>query len=73
MSNKTSHDTNIRAFTEKDQFSYSKFNFPALITVFGTPKSGKSYYVFHLLKEIKNHFDRIIVYLGTKDSAAGFL
>ena len=73
MSNKTSHDTNIRAFTENDQFSYSKFNFPALITVFGTPKSGKSFFVFHLLKEIKNNFDRIIIYLGTKDAAAGFL
>ncbi|MFI7879915.1 hypothetical protein ACFMJ4_19895, partial [Acinetobacter baumannii] len=37
------------------------------------PKSGKSYYVFHLLKAIKNNFDRIIIYLGTKDSAGGFL
>jgi hypothetical protein len=66
-------DTNMKAFTEKDQFSYGKYNFPALMTIFGTPKSGKSYYVFHLLKEIKDNFDRIIIYLGTRDSAAGFL
>jgi hypothetical protein len=71
MSNKL--ETNIKAFTEKDQFSYHKYNFPALFTIFGTPKSGKSYYVFQLLKEIKNNFDRIIIYLGTKDSAGGFL
>ena len=70
---KHSTSTNIMAFTEKDQFSYNKFNFPALFTVFGTPKSGKSYFVFHLLKEIKDNFDRIIIYLGTKDAAAGFL
>jgi hypothetical protein len=73
MSSKNSNESNIKAFTEKDQFSYSKFNFPALITVFGTPKSGKSYFVFNMLKEIKDHFDRIIIYLGTKDSASGFL
>ena len=66
-------DTNIKAFTEKDQFSHGKYNFPALMTIFGTPKSGKSYYVFHLLKEIKNNFDRIIIYLGTRDAAAEFL
>lgn len=66
-------ETNIKAFTEQDEFTYSKYKFPALFTVFGTPKSGKSYYVFHLLKEIKNNFDRIIIYLGTKDAAAGFL
>lgn len=71
MSNKL--ETSIKAFTEKDQFSHGKYNFPALFTVFGTPKSGKSYYVFNLLKEIKNNFDRIIIYLGTKDAAAGFL
>ena len=70
---KHSTSTNIMAFTEKDQFSYNKFNFPALFTIFGTPKSGKSYFVFHLLKEIKDKFDRIIIYLGTKDAAAGFL
>ena len=51
MSNKL--ETSIKAFTEKDQFSHGKYNFPALFTVFGTPKSGKSYYVFNLLKEIK--------------------
>jgi hypothetical protein len=66
-------NNNIKAFTERDVFSYGKYNFPALFTVFGTPKSGKSYFVFNLLKEIKNNFDRIIIYLGTKDSAAGFL
>ena len=66
-------ETSIKAFTEKDQFTFGKFNFPALFTIFGTPKSGKSYYVFHLLKEIKKNFDRIIIYLGTKDAAAGFL
>ena len=71
MSNKL--ETSIKAFTEKDQFSHGKYNFPALFTIFGTPKSGKSYYVFHLLKEIKKNFDRIIIYLGTKDAAAGFL
>jgi Poxvirus A32 protein len=71
MSNKL--ETSIKAFTEKDQFSHGKYNFPALFTVFGTPKSGKSYYVFNLLKEIKDNFDRIIIYLGTKDAAAGFL
>ena len=65
-------ETSIKAFTEKDQFSFGKYNFPALFTIFGTPKSGKSYYVFHLLKEIKKNFDRIIIYLGTKDAAAGF-
>ena len=49
-------ETSIKAFTEKDQFTFGKFNFPALFTIFGTPKSGKSYYVFHLLKEIKKEF-----------------
>ena len=71
MSNKL--ETNIKAFTEHDEFSYGKYNFPALFTVFGTPKSGKSYFVFNLIKEIKDKFDRIIIYLGTKDSAGGFL
>ena len=73
MSKNISLQSNIKAFTEGDEFSYNKFKFPALITIFGTPKSGKSYYVFNLLKEIKNNFDRIIIYLGTKDSAGGFL
>ena len=56
MSKNISLQSNIKAFTESDEFSYNKFKFPALITIFGTPKSGKSFYVFNLLKKIKDKF-----------------
>lgn len=63
----------IKAFTESDTFTSGKYEFPALFTIFGVPKSGKSYFVYNLIDGIKSKFDRIIIYLGTKDSAGGFL
>jgi chromosomal replication initiation ATPase DnaA len=65
----------VTAFSEHHKFNSDLYNleFPATILVYGEPKSGKTYFVLNLLKDIKKHFDEIIMYLGAKDSAPSFL
>ena len=63
----------LAAFTESDKFKYNIFEFCASFLIIGSPMSGKSYSTFDLLKNIKNEFDKIVVFLGTKDSAPAYL
>jgi len=65
----------VTAFSEHHKFNSNlyKLEFPATILVYGEPKSGKTYFVLNLLKDIKHHFDEIVMYLGAKDSAPAFL
>lgn len=65
----------VTAFSEHHKFNSGLYNleFPATVLVYGEPKSGKTYFVLNLLKDIKHNFDEIIMYLGCKDSAPAFL
>ena len=65
----------VTAFSEHHKFSSNLYNleFPATILVYGEPKSGKTHFVLNLLKDIKQNFDEIVMYLGAKDSAPAFL
>ena len=65
----------ITAYSEKYLYNCPLYNliFPCSIIVLGVPKSGKSYFILNLLKEILANFDEVIVYLGSKDSGESFL
>jgi hypothetical protein len=62
------------AFTENYEWTDSLYHmtWPAVVTIYGIPKSGKTYLLFKILKNIKQHFDRIIVYTGSKDQIPQF-
>ena len=49
----------ITAFSEHHKFNSGLYNleFPATVLVYGEPKSGKTYFVLNLLKDIKHNFD----------------
>jgi hypothetical protein len=49
------------------------FSFPAIMMIYGTPKTGKTHFLLNFLEEIKHKFDEIICYLGTKDGSKAFL
>lgn len=66
----------ITAFSEKYKFkssAYPCFEFPLTMLVYGVPSSGKTYFLYNFLQDIKNKFDEIILYLGAKDAAPKFL
>lgn len=75
MNHSNNKNNFITAFSENHKFNSDLYNleFPATILVYGEPKSGKTYFVLNLLKDIKQHFDEVIMYLGAKDSSPSFL
>lgn len=70
MSNKI-----VTAFSEAHEWKDSIFEltWPAVVTIYGTPKSGKTYLLLRLLQNIKHHFHEIVVYLGAKDATNTFM
>jgi len=65
----------VTAFSEAHEFKDTMFGltWPAIVTIYGTPKSGKTYLLLHLLENVKHHFDEIVCYLGAKDATNTFL
>jgi len=63
------------AFSEAHEWKDEMYGltWPAIITIYGVPRSGKSYLLLNYLKSIKHKFDEIIVYLGAKDATNTFL
>jgi hypothetical protein len=67
--------THVTAFSEAHEWkdNFIGLTWPSIVTIYGTPKSGKTYFLLNLLKSIKGHFDEIVCYLGAKDATAKFL
>jgi hypothetical protein len=65
----------VTAFSEAHEWKDKLFGltWPAIVTIYGVPKSGKTYLLLNLLEHIKKEFDEIICYLGAKDATQTFL
>jgi chromosomal replication initiation ATPase DnaA len=65
----------VTAFSEAHEFkdNFIGLSWPSIVTIYGTPKSGKTHFLLNLLGKIKHNFDEIVCYLGAKDSTQRFL
>jgi hypothetical protein len=68
-------DKFVTAFSEAHEWQDTLYHlkWPAMVTIYGTPKSGKTYLLLHLLENVKSKFDEIVCYLGAKDATKTFL
>ena len=65
----------ITSYSDDNKIKHSVFGLesPFSAVIYGIPNSGKTYFLMNLIKDIKQDFDEIILFLGAKDTADSFL